>query len=321
MKFRLVGIALVCCLLALVVALSFSGRSSAAPQLSAQSMSVTCSSDDGRLNRCDVDTRGGVQLTRQRSGSPCTFGYTWGYDERGIWVDRGCRADFQVGHAQWPGWGQAYTIYCASDDMGRQFCPTDTSGGVRLARQRSQADCIYGRTWGYSRQGVWVDRGCRADFQLGGSGWNGSSSYKRVTCSSDDMRRHYCKVDTRRGVQLIRQRSDADCVYGQTWGYDNRGIWVDRGCRADFQLGGWSQPGPPWGGPGGNQPYVVSVYCASDDMRRHTCSIAKNSGVRLVRKRSDADCIQGRTWGYDSRNIWVDRGCRADFEVSMGRPY
>jgi hypothetical protein len=35
-----------------------------------------------------------VQLTNQRSGSPCQQGYSWGYDRRGIWVDHGCRADF-----------------------------------------------------------------------------------------------------------------------------------------------------------------------------------------------------------------------------------
>ena len=34
-----------------------------------------------------------------------------------------------------------------------------------------------------------------------------------------------------------------------------------------------------------------------------------------MRKLSDAPCIQGRTWGYDRNRIWVDRGCRALFEV------
>ena len=43
------------------------------------------------------DTRGGVTLLNQRSGSPCSQGSTWGYDQRGIWVDRGCRADFRLG--------------------------------------------------------------------------------------------------------------------------------------------------------------------------------------------------------------------------------
>ncbi len=60
-----------------------------------------------------------------------------------------------------------------------------------------------------------------------------------------------------------------------------------------------------------------SIYCASDDGRRHTCAINTNSGnVRLVNQKSGSACVQGRTWGFDRDGIWVDRGCRADFEVS-----
>jgi hypothetical protein len=58
-----------------------------------------------------------------------------------------------------------------------------------------------------------------------------------VTCSSDDMGRRDCRVETRGGVRLVRQRSDAECVFGRTWGYDRHSIWVDRGCRADFEVG------------------------------------------------------------------------------------
>lgn len=57
-----------------------------------------------------------------------------------------------------------------------------------------------------------------------------------LTCSSDDRRRHYCDADTRGGVRLLRQRSDAECRRDYSWGYDQRGIWVDRGCRADFEV-------------------------------------------------------------------------------------
>jgi len=59
------------------------------------------------------------------------------------------------------------TIYCASDNMERNYCNADTRNGVRIIRQRSESDCIYGRTWGYDRRGIWVDRGCRADFEVG----------------------------------------------------------------------------------------------------------------------------------------------------------
>lgn len=65
-----------------------------------------------------------------------------------------------------------------------------------------------------------------------------------------------------------------------------------------------------------------NIYCASDDGRRHTCPVNTNGGaVRLVNQKSGSNCVQGRTWGFNNAGIWVDRGCRADFEVSSGRGY
>src|SRR5260370_40717366 len=57
-----------------------------------------------------------------------------------------------------------------------------------------------------------------------------------MSCSSDDMRRPVCPVDTSGGVQMVQQKSEAKCIQNRTWGYDNRGIWVDRGCRAEFEV-------------------------------------------------------------------------------------
>jgi Protein of unknown function (DUF3011) len=142
---------------------------------------VTCSSDDGRRHYCNADTRNGVQMTRQRSGSACKEGYSWGYDRRGIWVDHGCRADFVVrqNNARYnrpdrrddnrSGYrGRGEMITCSSDDGGRHYCNADTSGGVRMVNQRSGSACQQGRSWGYDRRGIWVDHGCRADFEVGG---------------------------------------------------------------------------------------------------------------------------------------------------------
>jgi hypothetical protein len=213
-----------------------------APQSMAPGANFNCSSEDGRRKYCPTNTAGGVQLVKQRSGSPCTFGQTWGFDKRGVWVDRGCRADFVIGYTggpgtpNWPGWGQNYNVYCASENGRRNSCSVDTRGGVRLVRKRSDAGCVFGASWGYNQRGIWVDRGCRADFEVGQSGWQPPRE-RVVSCSSDDMRRNFCTASTRGGVRIIRQRSEADCIYGRTWGYDQRGIWVDRGCRADFELG------------------------------------------------------------------------------------
>ena len=315
MKIKLGLAVLFCCCIALV-ATTGAPRSSASalPQFQSQSQAQTinCSSDDMHRHTCEADTRGGVQLVKQISGSPCVFGQTWGYDARGIWVDRGCRADFQVGNANWNGWDNGSTVYCASDDGGREFCPARTSNGVRLARQRSGSECVFGSSWGYNRRGIWVDRGCRADFDLGG-GSNNPTPAQTVPCSSDDMHRHDCRADTSSGVRLMRQRSEADCVYGSTWGYDDRGIWVDRGCRADFEIGGGDGDND-----GEDQQYSVRVSCSSDDMHRRFCFTGAHGAVKLIKKHSEADCAEGRSWGQEPRGIWVDRGCRADFEVVVG---
>ncbi len=58
---------------------------------------IVCASNHGERVYCDADTRGrDVQMVRQISGSPCRQGETWGWDRRGIWVDRGCRAEFSL---------------------------------------------------------------------------------------------------------------------------------------------------------------------------------------------------------------------------------
>jgi hypothetical protein len=57
---------------------------------------VSCFSDDGNRRYCDADTRGGVQLLRQRGRARCERGYSWDYDAQGVWVDHGCQADFRL---------------------------------------------------------------------------------------------------------------------------------------------------------------------------------------------------------------------------------
>jgi hypothetical protein len=147
---------------------------------------VRCESRDYRDNYCPVNTRGGVRLLRQVSRSPCWEGETWGYDRRGIWVTQGCAADFEIGSAR----GDAYGY-----DRGR------------------------GGPWddGYGRGRDVDDRGAQ-----------------RVFCESRDYRYNYCPVRVPRDVDLVHQHSKSECRYNRSWGWDRGGIWVDRGCAAEF---------------------------------------------------------------------------------------
>ncbi|MGA8595219.1 MAG: DUF3011 domain-containing protein [Bryobacteraceae bacterium] len=151
--------------------LAFSSVFTLFPHLLAAQTIITCSSDNGKRRYCPANTRGGVKLGRQRSGSPCKLNYSWGFDQRGIWVDRGCRADFILGRVSAapvppprPPVAQPLIITCSSNNMSRNYCPANTTRGVTLRRQLSGSVCRQGVTWGYDKRGIWVDRGCRAEF-------------------------------------------------------------------------------------------------------------------------------------------------------------
>lgn len=53
-----------------------------------------------------------------------------------------------------------------------------------------------------------------------------------VRCESIKGRSEECYVYGR--ARLIRQLSETPCVEGDTWGQGRNGVWVTRGCRAEF---------------------------------------------------------------------------------------
>jgi len=199
---------------------------------------ITCSSNDGKRNWCAIGTTRDVQLVRQISGSPCVRGDTWGIDNRGLWVDRGCRAEFVIGRPPGPPPSPpVQTINCSSNNGKRNWCAIGTNRDVQLVRQISGSPCVRGDTWGIDNRGLWVDRGCRADFAIGRSlGPPPPPPPVIINCSSNNGKRNWCDIGNRRDVQLTRQISGSPCVRGDTWAIDQRGLWVDRGCRADFTI-------------------------------------------------------------------------------------
>lgn len=196
--------------------------------------------DGVRVQVYDVngDSNQRFQFRRASGGG----GRNWGGGNGG-W--RGNQGNNQGGN-----WGnnnqQGSTLTCSSNDGSRVYCNANVNGGVRMTRQISGSPCREGETWGYDNRGVWVDRGCRAEFQTGvggnnnnGRGWGSGRNNNRattITCVSDRGRRVYCAADGNADVRLVRQTGNQACVEGSTWGKDNRGIWVDRGCAGEFEV-------------------------------------------------------------------------------------
>lgn len=127
----------------------------------AQTASVSCLSNDGLKKYCAVDTKQGAHLVKQTSEATCKQGESWGYDEKGLWVDHGCGGEFAAGPA-----APAGKLLTCTSDGGKIYCDANTGRGVQLVKQRSAAPCKQGDSWGYDGLGIWVDKGCGAEFAL-----------------------------------------------------------------------------------------------------------------------------------------------------------
>lgn len=177
---------------------------------------------------------------------------------------------------------------------------------VVMTRQISDAACVEGMSWGVRDGRLWVDRGCRAEFRVGGRDVIASSDVygdSTIRCESENGQLTRCPANTFGGVRLVRQLSSSECVLDRTWGWDRSGVWVNEGCRAEFVTGTTASTSR------------VSLICESQSGRRNHCPADTRYGVDLVRQISESPCIRNRTWGEDRDGVWVDEGCRAEFAV------
>jgi len=160
------------------------------------------------------------------------------------------------------------------------------SARVRLVERLSSQACVQGRSWGYDRQGIWVDDGCRAVFSIDyrNDGRNDDRNNGRYD--------RYDRNDPRYNEKLDRWRDRVDRERRRRSQDDWNGQWAR----------GWGNTG--------------RIQLGSDSNQRRTFNIGNIRDVRLVQQVSDAPCREGRSWGHTSSTIWVDDGCRAIFEVT-----
>jgi hypothetical protein len=126
-----------------------------------------------------------------------------------------------------------------------------------------------------------------------------------ITCSSNNGQRVYCNADTRGGVRLVRQISGSSCQQGSTWGYDSRGIWVDRGCRAEFEIAG---RGSGFTNGSGGAPRTIRAGTTISVRTNETIDV-RNSDGRVFRGVVDQNVVDG------SGNVAIPRGSGVELLV------
>ena len=194
------------------------------PQISYARDSIRCESYRGSQQFCRADTRDGVHLSRQYSRAPCRENDTWGYDRRGVWVANGCAAEFSLGRDNSDNTAGILIGVLAAGLIGAAILNSNDSNastsqyGGQPGQQyveRDDASNNYGNNFGYVPPNSNVVR-CE-------SGMN--SGVAR------------CSARISRGVEIMQMVPGSfECKFKESWGYDQQGIWVSRGCRADFQV-------------------------------------------------------------------------------------
>lgn len=216
-------------------------------------------------------------------------------------------------------------VTCESRDGREGICSSRGASDVRLVEQLSNSPCRPDRDWTYDRQSIRVRNGCRAVFALyfggGGGGWgggNGNGGTRTIRCESFNYREQYCRANLDRATVQVQRVLGGTCRQNDTWRWDRNGINVRNGCRADFRVTEYGGGGSGWGGSGGSWEGGGSggriVSCASQNYRYAQCYVGTINNVQIDRVQGGR-CVRNETWGVNSRNIWVDQGCRAQFRV------
>jgi hypothetical protein len=178
----------------------------------ASARSVMCESVGNDQRFCPADTRGGVWLSVQYSKASCRQGSSWGYDNRGIWVSNGCRAQFDLGD---------YRSSHSSSDESKAAAALAIGliGAAAIASHHQRDDDDRGYVYQpYDHHAAY-----------------GPSDH--VTCESRNNAYNFCRANLRHsGVDVERQLSSTTCRLGQNWGWSKDGIWVNGGCRAVFSV-------------------------------------------------------------------------------------
>jgi Protein of unknown function (DUF3011) len=274
--------------------------------LQGQTGALTCTSDDGGYHYCRANTQNRVALARQLPGAPCQQGYNWGFDYRGVWVDRGCRARFSYGADN------------SGDDTGTAVAAS-ILGAIVLGAVVANATSDDNDNRAANQKDYYRD-----GYRMGQRDW-------------DNNRAPFYMAYRNR----FPPQYENSFASGYDAGYNNRRNATD-GAYPGYGNPGYGNPGyrrrdPNWGNNSGQNDFSnvppndpnrgtinnpgngvsgvaeKTIYCADDSGNGRHCSAITAGGVDMVRQRSGSPCIQNSTWGVDLSGIWVSHGCRADF--------
>lgn len=248
-------------------------------------MRFDCLSENAKYRECQLPVDGRAQVARQYSKTPCQEGYSWGQRGDRVWVDRGCRAQFEVVRGD-PGAGGQY-FDCRSTDGRYRECRMQGGMDAQMVRTYT-GSCRKDSTWGVRPGLVWVTAGCQAQFRAIGGGGGGSSGIQQraeASCRAEAQRQYITVLN----ITPVRSQGRywQATVHGKL-----RGSPVAADCRYDPQSNRSSLFIDQHGGSGGDGSADLKVRAETACMAH-----AKRVGYQVVGQHTASPVQNGLTVG------------------------
>jgi hypothetical protein len=304
--------------LAVGFAAIFFGTPAVQAQVAPVRQKLVCESLNRERKDCPARIRGNVRIVRLLGPQKCVHALNWRWTPSGITVTNNCRAEFEYDAevdaaaepaaapapvsatapgATWtPGQRNAY-------DAGYLRGQNDARSRLSRNPQRHSAD-FDANTARFFHKG-YEDGYTGAEREYRFAGTPGAWTVPQ----QDAYDRGYSAGLRDRGDNKNRNHKR----YSREFSRDNESFF--REGYEDAYDGRPRAYGETQTGATG----VQTVTCESRDRRFTECPIDRGSRVRLLRALSTARCVEGETWGTRPGAIWVDAGCRAEFEVRPPR--
>ncbi len=153
----------------------------------------------------------------------------------------------------------------------------------------------------------------------------------RLFCYSQPGYYSRCRIEGEiQNAYLYQQYSYAPCVYGFTWGFDARSVWVYNGCQATFDVTYNPLPSNPDDNVPTNPPDPDTEYvyreCISTGWDAVSCPVVDEEGhsldvvnAHVHRDFGESECARNSNWSINHRTnaIEVERGCAAEFKIKV----
>jgi hypothetical protein len=262
-----------------------------------------------------------MKVKDKKSDSKCVEKDSFGFVHNQVWVDKGCRAVFDICYEGSDNMCEDIELKCGLDHVVEK-AQSVTCMKIKKDYMNDACWTLNKPEFGFKGNKIYAGSKCHALFTVCYKPYplavpSCPAKETQTKCIEKQVNSWEYKykivavdgADVVTSMRIYKKHSDSHCTLHKSYGFKGNNLWVNHGCRATFTIcynrdlrsKCIEKPVDSWG----YKYYKTNVDGAQ-----------KIHSMTLVTKRSKADCKVKDSFGFDNDGqVWVDKGCRATFSI------